>query len=101
MGKTSLDEGVGLEVDPTYLQKISILQNVRSFERSFESSSHSSGALPLKALAATAPNSRDSSFCTSTESYPYETLDEGIIPPPTPLQDNNELTQSLPSCNNR
>ena len=129
--KTSLDEGVGLEVaDPNspHLQKINMLQNVRSFERSFESSSHSSGALPLKALAATAPNSRDSSFCTSTESYPYETLDDagpihhiGVHPssnlqvgcggvggvgsgsgvPYTPLlQDNNELTQSLPSCNN-
>ena len=56
--------------------------------------------MPLKALAATAPNSRDSSFCTSTdESYPYETLEESNIPH-TPLQDNNnELTQSLPSCN--
>ena len=98
-GKTSLDEGVGLDMDPSHLQKISMLQNVRSFERSFESSSHSSGALPLKALAATAPNSRDSSFCTSTESYPYEALDESTMPH-TPLQDNNELTQSLPSCNN-
>ena len=51
-----------------------------------------------------------SSCFNSIESYPYESLDEtrtsaaqtpcGPGPGPPSMADNNELTQSLPSCNN-
>ena len=73
-------------------------QNVRSFE---SSSAHSYGAIAQKAFAATAPSSQTSSCFTSTESYPYESLDNEVQtplgPPPSGLNEN-ELTQSLPSC---
>ena len=72
MGKTSLDEGVDVFEAGEQPQRPVMLHNVRSFESS------SSGALAsLKAMAAaTAPSSQASSCFTSTESYPYESLDE-------------------------
>ena len=75
--------------------------------RSFEGQSHSYGALAQKAFAATAPSSQTSSCFTSTESYPYESLDEQCITPSVaekpggnrvPQIGDSELTQSLPSC---
>lgn len=121
--KTSLDEGVEVfESSDNNSRKLLQHQTVRSFEGQ---QSHSYGALAQKAFAATAPSSQTSSCFTSTESYPYESLDESssITPAQTPVgaphhillhhhmsqhqpnlqhhaghQDNNELTQSLPSC---
>jgi hypothetical protein len=102
MGKTSLDEGVELFEDQKHKRATTLLQNVRSFE----GASHSSGALAHKSMAATAataPSSQNSSCFNSTESYPYESLDESAQTPLGPVPgykvDPNELTQSLPSCN--
>eukprot|EP00093_Oithona_nana_P014151 14151.XXX_325040_330751_1 [CDS] Oithona nana genome sequencing. len=108
-GKTSLDEGV--DVYETDKKGILQKQNVRSFESS--SGAHSYGAIAQKAFAATAPSSQTSSCFTSTESYPYESLDNESVHTPlggqTPSSSHvvhhvqsglneNELTQSLPSC---
>ncbi len=87
--KTSLDEGVVTDVfnneaNDQNTKKILLHQNqhVRSFEGNQGCQSHSYGALAQKAFAATAPSSQTSSCFTSTESYPYESLDENSVQTP-------------------
>ena len=126
IGKTSLDEGIVdvYDANETSQHRVKLSsQQVNSFEGGTGGSSHSYGAIAQKAFARTAPCSQTSSCFTSTESYPYESLDESVSTAQTPLGDrkppgvpliypvlasdlnvvvgdNNELTQSLPSCNN-
>lgn len=126
--KTSFDEGVELFESELEQQK-PIKQGgsemhqqiIRSFESSYSSSALAQrtgmspsveNAVVHLASAGTAPSSQNSSCFTSTESYPYESLDESglssgqqvLLHNPhlqhVKVVDSNDLTQSLPSCNN-